>query len=72
MLLPKFVRIPASFKNHLFPAVQVIAGKKVKVLGEIDTPRGPAYKVESSFGTTQIRVDFCVPCDITGRIVPII
>jgi len=72
-MLPKFVRVSRKLKNHLFPAVQKIAGEKVKVIEEVETPKGTAYRVEvPDYGATQILANFCDPCDSSGRSVTII
>ena len=74
MNFPEFVRVSSKVaRNCMLPAIQSIAGKKVKVVGRVDTPIGPAYKVETRVhGITQILVGFCDPCDSSGRAVPII
>lgn len=74
MKLPKFVRVSSKVaRNCILPAIQSIAGKKVKVVGRVDTPIGPAYKVETRvYGVTQVLVGFCDPCGSSGRAVPII
>lgn len=72
--LPEFVKISHKVSMRtIFPAVKSIAGKKVKVVGRVETPKGPAYRVEAgTHGITQILVGFCDPCDSSGRSVPII